>query len=118
MIWKESISADKKGSALILGFRSLGQWSSDLLYDVASGRKRGAKIVGCWGRPHIVRVGSRFEIGKARLSGGRWRPPVAQHGGGDHVYMIVWRRLVSASVIIANEAKRCVGSVFACPIIS
>ena len=52
-----------------------------------------------------------FEIGKARLSGGRWRPPAAQHGRRDHVYTIVWRRFVSSSVIITNEAKRCVGSV-------
>ena len=113
MISKESnILEDAEGLAEKFGFRSLGQWSSDLLSDVASERKLGAKIVGCWADTHqIIGYEVDFEIGKARLSDVRWRPPAAQHGRRDHGRTIVWRRLVSASVIIINEAKRCVGSV-------
>ena len=52
----EGIHLCRHGEAGVnpLGFWSLGQWSMspDRLYDVASGRKRGAKIVGCWGQRH------------------------------------------------------------------
>ena len=84
---------------------------SGSFYDVASGRNRCPSQRPRQGRPHITGTIVDFEIGKARLSGGRWRPPAAQRGRRDHGRTIVWRRLVSASVIIINEAKRCVGSV-------
>ena len=50
MIWKESILEDAEGLAEKFRFRSLGQWSSDLLYDVASGRNPSRKSVGSSGR--------------------------------------------------------------------
>ena len=114
MILKESISSDARGLAPFLGFRRVLPMSSDLFYDVASWRnpsRKSRKSLGRPGRPHIIGYDSRFEIGKARLSGGRWRPPAAQHGHRDHVHTIVRRRFVSAPVIVPNVAKRCVGSV-------
>ncbi|EJK65604.1 hypothetical protein THAOC_13517, partial [Thalassiosira oceanica] len=47
-----------------------------------------------------------FEVGKARLSGGRRRPPAARHEGRGNADTIPWLRFVSASVIIVGPAKR------------
>ncbi|EJK71679.1 hypothetical protein THAOC_06857 [Thalassiosira oceanica] len=51
-----------------------------------------------------------FEVGKARLSNGRRRPLAALHDGHEKADTILWRRFRSGPIIIANEAKRCVGS--------
>ncbi|EJK58455.1 hypothetical protein THAOC_21416, partial [Thalassiosira oceanica] len=40
-------------------------------------------------------------------SGGRRRPPAARHEGRGNADTIPWLRFVSASVIIAAGAKRC-----------
>ena len=118
MIWKESISADKSWTYKYPRFRSI--WTISRTFPTTL--HRGAIVLESGWVVRAAHTSSGtivdFEIGKARLSGGRWRPPVAQHERRDHGRTIVWRRLVSASVIIINEAKRCVGSVFACPIIS
>ncbi|EJK51698.1 hypothetical protein THAOC_29108, partial [Thalassiosira oceanica] len=50
-----------------------------------------------------------FEVGKARLSGGRRRPPAARHERRGNADTIPWRRLRSGPVIIPYEAKRCLG---------
>ncbi|EJK47072.1 hypothetical protein THAOC_34235, partial [Thalassiosira oceanica] len=50
-----------------------------------------------------------FEVGKARLSGGRRRPPAARRERRDIADAIMWRRLRSGPVIIASGAKRCLG---------
>ncbi|EJK62071.1 hypothetical protein THAOC_17333 [Thalassiosira oceanica] len=59
--------------------------------------------------PGFRRLIVGFEVGKARLSGGRRRPPAARHEGRGNADTIPWLRFVSASVIIVGPAKRCVG---------
>ena len=49
-ILKESVFADARYTAPILGFRRFGPMSSDLSYDVASGRSPSRKSVGSSGR--------------------------------------------------------------------
>ncbi|EJK67297.1 hypothetical protein THAOC_11694, partial [Thalassiosira oceanica] len=59
--------------------------------------------------PEAASARVSFEVGKARLSGGRRRPPVARHEGRGNADTIPWRRLQSGPVIIPNETKRCLG---------
>ena len=60
----------------------------------------------------IIKVDRDLEASKARLSDGRRRPPGARHERRDKRSTIMWRRLRSGPVIIAFEAKRCLGEVF------
>ncbi|EJK66913.1 hypothetical protein THAOC_12116, partial [Thalassiosira oceanica] len=60
-----------------------------------------------------------FEVGKARLSGGRRRPPAAWHEGRGNADTIPWRRFQSGPVIIAKRAKWCLGEeCFVCMVAS
>ena len=109
MISKESVFADARHTAPILGFRRLGPMSSDLLYDVASGRSPSRKSVGSSAATHHE-IDSRQKVGKERLSDGRRRPPAARNKRRDIAETAMWRRLRSGPVIIAIGAGSGLGS--------